>query len=83
MMFFFLATQRHHSLISRSWREKHSSTSGIWDHASVGPTSTNGVKPSVSDPTLAPSFPAVSLPEVVSFIMTQQHKNHTPVCQAI
>ncbi|TNM87047.1 hypothetical protein fugu_007277 [Takifugu bimaculatus] len=55
---------RHHSLISSSWREKHSSTSGIRDHICIWPISPNGVKPSVSDPTLAPSFPAVSLPEV-------------------
>lgn len=81
-MMFFLATQRHHSLTSKSWREKNSSTSGTWDQVGVWPTSANGVKPSVSDPTLAPSFPAVSLPEVVSFIMTQPHKNHIPACQA-
>lgn len=80
---FSLATQRHLSLTSRSWREKHSSTSGILDYACVWPTSPEGVKPSVSDPALAPSFPAVSLPEMVSFIMTQQHKTHTPVVQAI
>lgn len=77
-VYFFLATQRHHSLLSRSWREKHSSTSGIWDRASVWPSSPDGVKPSASDPALAPSIPAVSVPDMVSFNITHQHENHTP-----
>lgn len=81
MMVFFLSIQRHQSLNSRSWTEKHSSISGIWDRTSVWP-SIDEVKPNVSDNTLAPSFPAVSLPEMVSFNITHK-KPHTPLCQVV
>ena len=69
---FFFANQKHHSLISRSLREKHYSTSGVLDHASVFPSSPSGVKPSVSDTALALLVPDVSLLDVVSFNTTQK-----------
>ncbi|TWW56707.1 Plakophilin-1 Band-6 protein [Takifugu flavidus] len=48
-----------------SIKRSKSKPSGNGGMSPVSPTGVpNGVKPSVSDPTLAPSFPAVSLPEV-------------------
>lgn len=72
---FFLSPQKHHSLTSRSWKEKHFSTSG----ASVCPSSPNGVKPSASDPALAS---VVSAPDMASFNITQQHEKFPPLCGA-
>ncbi|XP_034552571.1 plakophilin-1 [Notolabrus celidotus] len=55
-------TQKSRTLTTKSTGARNVSTSGIWDqqvNASSWPRGPNGLKPSRSDPALAPSFSAV------------------------
>ncbi|XP_051282173.1 plakophilin-1 [Dicentrarchus labrax] len=58
-------TQRSRTLSSKTTGGRHVSTSGMWEHqinASTWPKSPNGLKPSRSDPALAPPFSPAPAP---------------------
>uniref|UniRef100_UPI0037E8CDFC plakophilin-1 n=1 Tax=Semicossyphus pulcher TaxID=241346 RepID=UPI0037E8CDFC len=58
-------TQKSRTMSSKTLGSRHVSTPGLWEHqvsASTWPKSPNGLKPSRSDPALAPVFSPVPAP---------------------
>ncbi|XP_045913291.1 plakophilin-1 isoform X1 [Micropterus dolomieu] len=61
-------TQKSRSLSAKAMRGRYVSTSGIWEqqnNASTWPNRPNGLKPSRSDPALAPPFSPAPVPMVM------------------
>ncbi|XP_068186501.1 plakophilin-1 [Antennarius striatus] len=74
-----LNTQKSRTLSAKTMKGRHFSTSAMWDqqiNASNWPSSPNGLKPSLSDPTLAPVPVPVPAPAAVMRGRGQTFQSH-------